>query len=155
MVIGWVRKSPQICWRNIGMVLYQFHRECFTCLAVKYIFWDCQAFFFHLTLASYPINPFGGTYWIEMAYTQDFLENTLRLPWGHSDASLKLPWGCAGIIEKCAEGQIILECLFGVFNFLQKTNNLRFHSSKVEFVRSFFGGNIYILGKIISTFSDL
>ena len=36
------------------------------------------------------------------------------------------------------KGQIISECLFGNFNFLQKSEHkqvaLRFHSSKVEFV---------------------
>ena len=44
------------------------------------------------------------------------------------------------------KGQIISKCLFGVFNFLQKNErkqvDLRFHSSKVEFVCSFFGGNV-------------
>ena len=32
--------------------------------------------------------------------------------------------------------------LFGVFNFLQKKNKNKSHSSKLEFVCSFFGGNI-------------
>ena len=43
------------------------------------------------------------------------------------------------------KGQLISKCLFGVFNFFQnerKQVNLRFHSSKVEFVHSFFGRNI-------------
>ena len=42
-----------------------------------------------------------------------------------------------------SKGQLISKCLFGVFNFLQKMNKnkLRFHSSKVKFVRLFFGGN--------------
>ena len=31
---------------------------------------------------------------------------------------------------------------FGVFNFLQKTNENKSHSSKIEFVCSFFGGNV-------------
>ena len=40
-----------------------------------------------------------------------------------------------------AKGQLISKCLFDVFNFLQKTNENESHSSKSEFVRSFFGGN--------------
>ena len=39
------------------------------------------------------------------------------------------------------KGQLISICLFGVFNFLQKTNENKSHSSKIEFVRSFFGRN--------------
>ena len=37
------------------------------------------------------------------------------------------------------KGQIISKCLFGVFNFLQKTNKNMSHSSKNEFIHSFFG----------------
>ena len=44
-----------------------------------------------------------------------------------------------------AKGQLISKWFFGVVDFLQKKNrkqvDLRYHSSKVEFVRSFFGGN--------------
>ena len=40
------------------------------------------------------------------------------------------------------KGQLITKCLFGVFNFLQKTNENKSHSSKIEFVRSLFGGNV-------------
>ena len=40
------------------------------------------------------------------------------------------------------KGQLISICLFGVFNFLQKTNKNKSHSSKIEFVRSFLGGNV-------------
>ena len=40
------------------------------------------------------------------------------------------------------KGQLISKCLFGVFNFLQKTNETKSCSSKIEFVRSFFGGNV-------------
>ena len=40
-----------------------------------------------------------------------------------------------------AKGQLILKCLFGVFNFLQKTNKNKSHSRKIEFLCSFFGGN--------------
>ena len=36
------------------------------------------------------------------------------------------------------KGQIIKKCLFGVFNFFQKTNEMS-HSSKNEFICSFFG----------------
>ena len=50
------------------------------------------------------------------------------------------------------------EMTFGVLQFLQKNErkqvNLRFQSSKVEFVCSFFVGNVG-LKKSISTFSDL
>ena len=35
------------------------------------------------------------------------------------------------------KGQLISKCLFDVFNFLQKS-----HNSKIEFVCSFFGGNV-------------
>ena len=39
------------------------------------------------------------------------------------------------------KGQLISECLFGVFNFLPKNElkqvNLRYHSSKFEYSRSF------------------
>ena len=41
-----------------------------------------------------------------------------------------------------SKGQLILKCLFGVFNFLQKTNENKSNSSKIEFVHSFFGGNV-------------
>ena len=39
------------------------------------------------------------------------------------------------------KGQLISKCLFGVFTFFQKTNENKSTSSKVEFVRSFFGRN--------------
>ena len=46
------------------------------------------------------------------------------------------------------KGQIFSKYLFDVFNFLQKNErkqvDLRFHGSKVEFVCSFFGGNVYL-----------
>ena len=41
-----------------------------------------------------------------------------------------------------SKGQLISKCLFSVFNFLQKTNKKKSHSSKIELVRSFFGGNV-------------
>ena len=41
-----------------------------------------------------------------------------------------------------SKGQLISKCLFGVFNFLQKTNKNKSHSSKFEFFSSFFGGNV-------------
>ena len=41
-----------------------------------------------------------------------------------------------------AKGQLISKCLFCVFNFLQKTNENKSHSSKSEFIRLFFGGNV-------------
>ena len=40
------------------------------------------------------------------------------------------------------KGQLISKCLFGVFTFFQKTNENKSTSSKVKFVRSFFGRNI-------------
>ena len=53
------------------------------------------------------------------------------------------------------KGQLIVKCLLGVFNFFQKNErkqvDLRYHSSKVEFVCSFFGS---MLEKIISILSD-
>jgi hypothetical protein len=57
------------------------------------------------------------------------------------------------------KGQIILKCLFSVFNFHQKNEQnqvkLRFHSRRVEFVRSFFGGNVCLkkLFRLFLTFS--
>ena len=41
-----------------------------------------------------------------------------------------------------SKGQLISKCLFGVFTFFQKTNENKSTSSKVEFVRSFFGRNV-------------
>ena len=41
-----------------------------------------------------------------------------------------------------AKGQLISKCLFCVFNFFQTTNKNKSHSSKIEFVRSLFGGNV-------------
>ena len=40
------------------------------------------------------------------------------------------------------KGQLISKCLFGVFDFLQKTNKNKSHSSKIEFICSFFGENV-------------
>ena len=37
------------------------------------------------------------------------------------------------------KGQVISKGFFGVFNFFQKTNENTSHSSKNEFIRSFFG----------------
>ena len=37
------------------------------------------------------------------------------------------------------KGQIILKCLFGVFNFFQKMNENTSHTSKNEFILLFFG----------------
>ena len=38
-----------------------------------------------------------------------------------------------------SKGQVISNGFFGVFNFFQKTNENTSHSSKNEFIRSFFG----------------
>ena len=43
------------------------------------------------------------------------------------------PW------DHAAKGQLISKCLFGVFNFFQKTNKNMLHSNKNEFICSFFG----------------
>ena len=40
------------------------------------------------------------------------------------------------------KGHLISKCLFGVFAFFQKTNENKSTSSKVEFVRSFFGRKV-------------
>ena len=39
------------------------------------------------------------------------------------------------------KGQLISKWFFEVVDFLQKTNENTSHSSKNEFIRSFFGGN--------------
>ena len=42
---------------------------------------------------------------------------------------------CSRVLKpQCPKGQLISKCLFGV--------DLRFHNSKVEFIRSFFGRNV-------------
>ena len=46
------------------------------------------------------------------------------------------------ILMQNSKGQLISKCLFGVFTFFQKTNENKSTSSKVEFVRSFFGRNV-------------
>ena len=46
------------------------------------------------------------------------------------------------ITHETIKGQLISKSLLGVFNFLQKTNENKSHSSKIEFDRSFFGGNV-------------
>ena len=43
--------------------------------------------------------------------------------------------------RKKTKGQLISKCLFGVFNFSQKTNENKSDIGKNEFVRSFFGRN--------------
>ena len=40
------------------------------------------------------------------------------------------------------KGQLISKCIFGIFTFFQKTNENKSTSSKVEFVRLFFGWNV-------------
>ena len=55
-------------------------------------------------------------------------------------------WFYDVIVSLIRKGQLISKCIFGVFDFLQKTKkkqvDLRFHSSKVEFFHSCFGGNV-------------
>ena len=48
-------------------------------------------------------------------------------------------YSCQIFWKQLAKGQIISKCLFGVFNFFQKTNENKSHSSRNEFVCSFFG----------------
>ena len=40
------------------------------------------------------------------------------------------------------KGQLISKCIFGVFNFLQTKDENKSHSSKIEYVRLLFGGNV-------------
>ena len=49
--------------------------------------------------------------------------------------------GCTLIVflQKVAKGQRISKCLFGIFSFFQKTYENTSHSSKNEFICSFFG----------------
>ena len=53
-----------------------------------------------------------------------------------------LDWLSKFQLELITKGQLILKCLFGCFTFFQKTNKNKSTSSKVEFVRSFFGKNL-------------
>ena len=89
--------------------------------------------------------------------SDDTLHNPTKLAtkayyywWGESLAMLVFG-------SMATKGQLISKCLFGVFNFFKKRTkkvNLRYHSSKVEFVHSFFCKNRR-LEKIITTLSDL
>jgi hypothetical protein len=49
------------------------------------------------------------------------------------------------------KGQLISKCLFGIFTFFQTTNENKSTSSKVEFVRSFFGRNVGLKKKVLGT----
>ena len=51
------------------------------------------------------------------------------------------PWGYHNLktTGTTGKGQLISKCLFGGFNFFQKMNKNTSHSSKNEFIRSFFG----------------
>jgi hypothetical protein len=42
------------------------------------------------------------------------------------------------------KGQLILKCLFGVFNFFKKINENMLHSSKNEVIRLFFWKNSWL-----------
>ena len=55
-----------------------------------------------------------------------------------------------------AKGQLISKCLFGIVNFFQNTNENKSHSSKVEFIRSFFWRNASLKKsfRLCLTFSD-
>ena len=79
------------------------------------------------------------------------LETPLSDPWYILLPKIKFQWphltglATSSIIDLSLwvpsppKGQIISKCLFGVFNFFQKTNKNTSHSSKNEFIRSFFG----------------
>ena len=60
-----------------------------------------------------------------------------------------------------SKGQLISKCLFGVFNFFQKTNEnkstMRYHSSEVEFIQSFFGRihGLTICFRVLLTFRHI
>ena len=45
------------------------------------------------------------------------------------------------LIVSKTKGQLISKWFLGMVDFLQKTNKNKSFSSKVEFIRSFFGGN--------------
>ena len=45
-------------------------------------------------------------------------------------------------LHRADKGQLISKCLSGDFNFLQYPNENKSHRSKIEFVCSFFGGNV-------------
>ena len=62
------------------------------------------------------------------------------LPINKNSFSL-IHWGCCRPLA-LLKGQIISKCLFGVFNFFQKTYENKSTSSKVEFICSFFGRNM-------------
>ena len=55
------------------------------------------------------------------------------------------------------KGQLISKCLFEIVNFLEKTNENRSHSSKVEFISSFFGRNVSLNKsfRLCLTFSNI
>ena len=53
-----------------------------------------------------------------------------------------LLWSHPQKMCEITKGQLISKCIFGVFTFLQKTNENKSTSSKVEFVCSFFGRKV-------------
>ena len=65
-------------------------------------------------------------------------------------------WVCQIFKDKfiAAKGLIISKCLFDVFNFFQKTRENTLHSSKVEFICSFFWKNSR-LDNLLSKLTDL
>ena len=63
-----------------------------------------------------------------------------KIPIKDQDYELELVSNKFGI-----KGQLISKCPFDIVNFFQKTNESKSHSthsSKVEFIRSFFGRNV-------------
>ena len=62
-------------------IVYQFHSKCFSCLAVKYIFGDCQVFFL-FDLGFLSDESLWCRYWTEKAFAQllrRYSEAALRL----------------------------------------------------------------------------
>ena len=90
-----------------------------------------------------------------------------KIPMGNSDMGIifaQACFSCDVFFTRCfwsyvenlknAKGQLISKWLFGVFNFFQKTNKNMSHSSKNEFVHSFFG-RIRGYQKLLSKLTDL
>ena len=71
------------------------------------------------------------------------IEDILVYVWETSSCNWKalVKWSLDSKLSIPTKDQLISKCLFGVFNFFQKTNENTSHSSKNEFIGSFFGGN--------------
>ena len=60
----------------------------------------------------------------------------------HHDIKKIISYNYFYLFFPICKGQIISKWFFGVFDFLQKTNKNKYHSSKVQFVCSFIGRNV-------------